>query len=310
MIELSNVSKIYDNDVTGVKELNLTIQDGEFVFLVGESGSGKSTLLKLLMKELDPTEGAITIDGEDVTHLKRKNVSALRRRMGIVFQDYRLLTKKTVYENVAFALEVIEESSRKIRRSVPLALNMVGLAHKSKYLPGEISGGEQQRTAIARAIVNNPPILLADEPTGNLDPKNSKEIIELIERINKRGTTVIIATHDRAIVDTMQKRVIHLEKGEIVRDSEKAGTTMRIRTIKVCLKDGCKGILRNGLMSLASIGTIAACLFILGLTFCIVRNVQQFTNDLGNSLGIVVFLKEERYRGARQKPGGRAECQG
>ena len=223
MIELSNVSKIYDNDVTGVKELNLTIQDGEFVFLVGESGSGKSTLLKLLMKELDPTEGAITIDGEDVTHLKRKNVSALRRRMGIVFQDYRLLTKKTVYENVAFALEVIEESSRKIRRSVPLALNMVGLAHKSKYLPGEISGGEQQRTAIARAIVNNPPILLADEPTGNLDPKNSKEIIELIERINKRGTTVIIATHDRAIVDTMQKRVSHLEKGEIVRDSEKGG---------------------------------------------------------------------------------------
>ena len=223
LIELSNVSKIYDNDVTGVKELNLTIQDGEFVFLVGESGSGKSTLLKLLMKELDPTEGAITIDGEDVTHLKRKNVSALRRRMGIVFQDYRLLTKKTVYENVAFALEVIEESSRKIRRSVPLALNMVGLAHKSKYLPGEISGGEQQRTAIARAIVNNPPILLADEPTGNLDPKNSKEIIELIERINKRGTTVIIATHDRAIVDTMQKRVIHLEKGEIVRDSEKGG---------------------------------------------------------------------------------------
>ena len=223
MIELSNVSKIYDNDVTGVKELNLTIQDGEFVFLVGESGSGKSTLLKLLMKELDPTEGAITIDGEDVTHLKRKNVSALRRRMGIVFQDYRLLTKKTVYEHVAFALEVLEESSRKIRRSVPLALNMVGLAHKSKYLPGEISGGEQQRTAIARAIVNNPPILLADEPTGNLDPKNSKEIIELIERINKRGTTVIIATHDRAIVDTMQKRVIHLEKGEIVRDSEKGG---------------------------------------------------------------------------------------
>ena len=223
MIELSNVSKIYDNDVTGVKELNLTIQDGEFVCLVGESGSGKSTLLKLLMKELDPTEGTIAIDGEDVTHLKRKNVSALRRRMGIVFQDYRLLTKKTVYENVAFALEVIEESSRKIRRSVPLALNMVGLAHKSKYLPGEISGGEQQRTAIARAIVNNPPILLADEPTGNLDPKNSKEIIELIERINKRGTTVVIATHDRAIVDTMQKRVIHLEKGEIVRDSEKGG---------------------------------------------------------------------------------------
>lgn len=223
MIELSNVSKLYDNEVTGVKDLNLKIKNGEFVFLVGESGSGKSTLLKLLMKELDPTEGTISIDDEDVSHLKRKNVAELRRRMGIVFQDYRLLPKKTVYENVAFALEVIEESTRKIRRSVPLALNMVGLAHKSKYLPGEISGGEQQRTAIARAIVNSPSILLADEPTGNLDPKNSKEIMELIERINHKGTTVIIATHDQAIVDTMQKRVVHLEKGEIVRDSEKGG---------------------------------------------------------------------------------------
>ena len=223
MIELKNVTKIYDGNVTGVDNLSLKIQDGEFVFLVGESGSGKSTLLKLLMRELMPDEGTIIIDGKDITKLRRKKVAELRRNMGIVFQDYRLLPKRTVYENVAFALEVIEVSPRKIRRSVPAALNLVGLSHKSKNMPNEISGGEQQRTAIARAIVNNPPLLLGDEPTGNLDPRNSQEIMEVLEAINRRGTTVIIATHDRAIVNAMKKRVIHLENGVIVRDSMEGG---------------------------------------------------------------------------------------
>ncbi len=223
MIELKDVTKIYDGDVTGVDHLSLTIEDGEFVFLVGESGSGKSTLLKLLMRELVPSEGSITIDGKDITKLRRKKVAELRRNMGIIFQDYRLLQKRTVYENVAFALEVIEIPTRKIRRSVPAALNLVGLSHKSKNYPNEISGGEQQRTAIARAIVNNPPLLLADEPTGNLDPRNSQEIMEVLDAINNRGTTVIVATHDRAIVDAMKKRVIHLENGVIVRDSMGGG---------------------------------------------------------------------------------------
>lgn len=223
MIELKNVTKIYDGNVTGVDNLSLKIQDGEFVFLVGESGSGKSTLLKLLMRELVPTEGSITIDGKEITKLRRKKVAELRRNMGIVFQDYRLLPKRTVYENVAFALEVIEIPSRKIRRSVPAALNLVGLSHKSKNFPNEISGGEQQRTAIARAIVNNPPLLLADEPTGNLDPRNSQEIMEVLDAINHRGTTVIVATHDKAIVNAMKKRVIHLENGVIVRDSMEGG---------------------------------------------------------------------------------------
>ena len=223
MIELKDVTKIYDGDVTGVDHLSLTIEDGEFVFLVGESGSGKSTLLKLLMRELVPSEGTITIDGKDITKLRRKKVAELRRNMGIIFQDYRLLQKRTVYENVAFALEVIEIPTRKIRRSVPAALNLVGLSHKSKNYPNEISGGEQQRTAIARAIVNNPPLLLADEPTGNLDPRNSQEIMEVLDAINNRGTTVIVATHDRAIVDAMKKRVIHLENGVIVRDSMGGG---------------------------------------------------------------------------------------
>lgn len=220
MIELKNVTKTYDEEVTGVYNLNLKIEDGEFVFLVGESGSGKSTLLKLLMKELDPTEGTIIIGDKDVTRLRRRKVAELRRGMGVVFQDYRLLPKKTIYENVSFALEVIEESSKRIRRLVPNALSLVGLAHKSKFMPSEVSGGEQQRTAIARAIVNNPPLLLADEPTGNLDPKNSLEIMQLFEHINQRGTTIVIATHDQNIVDMMRKRVIHLEHGVVVRDEE------------------------------------------------------------------------------------------
>ncbi len=220
MIELKNVTKVYDGNVTGVDNLNLRIEDGEFVFIVGESGSGKSTLLKLLMRELTPNEGEIIIDGKDITKLRRKKVAELRRKMGIVFQDYRLLPKRSVYDNVAFALQVIEISPRKIKKSVPAALNLVGLSHKAKSMPNEISGGEQQRTAIARAIVNNPSLVLADEPTGNLDPRNSEEVMEVLEAINMRGTTVVVATHDKDIVNEMQKRVVHLEHGVVVRDSE------------------------------------------------------------------------------------------
>ena len=220
---MKHVTKVYDENVTGVSDLNIKIEDGEFVFLVGESGSGKSTFIKLLMKEVDPDEGTILIAGKDVTHLKRRKVAELRRNMGVVFQDYRLLPKKTIYENVAFALEAIEESTKRIGRLVPNALSQVGLAHKSKFMPDEVSGGEQQRTAIARAIVNNPPLVLADEPTGNLDPKNSREIMQLFEHINSMGTTVVIATHDQAIVDEMRKRVIHLEHGVVVRDTQEGG---------------------------------------------------------------------------------------
>ena len=223
MIELKDVTKVYEGNVTGVEHINLQIEDGEFVFIVGESGSGKSTLLKLLMRELLPDEGSIFIDGKDITKLRRSKVAELRRNMGIVFQDYRLLSSRTVYENVAFALEVIEVPPKKIQRSVPAALNLVGLAHKAKSMPNGISGGEQQRTAIARAIVNNPALVLADEPTGNLDPRNSEEIMDVLDAIHRRGTTVIVATHDRDIVDEMQKRVIHIEDGVIVRDSQEGG---------------------------------------------------------------------------------------
>ena len=223
MIELIDVGKVYHasaGDHRALEGVNLRIEDGEFVFIVGESGSGKSTLLKLLMRELTPNEGEIIIDGKDITKLRRKKVAELRRKMGIVFQDYRLLPKRTVYDNVAFALQVIEISPRKIKKSVPAALNLVGLSHKAKSMPNEISGGEQQRTAIARAIVNNPSLVLADEPTGNLDPRNSEEVMEVLEAINMRGTTVVVATHDKDIVNEMQKRVVHLEHGVVVRDSE------------------------------------------------------------------------------------------
>lgn len=223
MIDFRDVTKVYEGGVTGVSHLSFHVDDGEFVYIVGESGSGKSTLLKLMMRELKATRGALLIDGKDITKYRRSKVAELRRGMGIVFQDYRLLPRSTVYENVAFAMEVIEAPAKKIRRSVPAALNLVGLFHKANSLPSEISGGEQQRTAIARAIVNNPSIVIADEPTGNLDPRNSEEIMDVLESINRHGTTVLMATHNKEIVDEYQHRVIHLVRGRIVRDSLEGG---------------------------------------------------------------------------------------
>ena len=200
--------------------ISLSIEKGEFVFLVGSSGSGKSTMIKLLLKELDPTEGTITINSVKTGELRRSQIPYLRRNVGVVFQDFRLLPNKTVFENVAFAMQVIEAPTKTIRRNVPTVLSLVGLRDKSKVYPRELSGGEQQRTALARAIVNNPPILIADEPTGNLDPATAWDIMTLLEEINKRGTTVVIATHAKDIVDQMQKRVITLSDGHIIRDKK------------------------------------------------------------------------------------------
>ncbi|MDD4066991.1 MAG: cell division ATP-binding protein FtsE [Clostridia bacterium] len=222
MIEYKNVSMLYESGVEAVKNANLTIEKGDFVFIVGKSGSGKSTMIKMLMKEVDPTEGAIFIDGFDITTMKKSKVPFLRRSMGFVFQDFRLLPNKTVYENVAYAMRIVESSPSKIRRQVPLALSLVGVSNRANMYPDELSGGEQQRVAVARAIVNNPTLLLADEPTGNLDPITAKEIINLLNDINLRGTTVIIATHASDIVNAMQKRVIAIDKGVICRD-EKGG---------------------------------------------------------------------------------------
>lgn len=223
IISLTNVSKAYSTGAPALKEVNLHIRKGEFVFIVGDSGSGKSTLIKLLMRELTITSGEIKVLGYDLTRIKHRKIPKFRRNIGIVFQDFRLLKDRNVYENVAFAQRIIQKSNKEIRRNVPSILSVVGLAGKYKAKPRQLSGGEQQRVALARALVNEPAILLADEPTGNLDPKNSLEIMKLLEQINENGTTVLVVTHNKEIVNAMQKRVVTLKRGVIVSDEEKGG---------------------------------------------------------------------------------------
>ena len=220
MIDLDRVSKSYEKGQPAVDEISLHVDKGEFVFVVGESGSGKSTLIRLLLKELEPTKGIITVNGPVLNTMKHKAVSKYRREVGVVFQDFRLLNDRNVYENVAFAQHVIEEPDRIVKRRVPEVLRMVGLAEKYKSKPMQLSGGEQQRVAVARAIVNRPKILLADEPTGNLDPRNSYDIMKLLDEINQQGTTVLVVTHNKDLVDQFHKRVITMRRGIISRDVE------------------------------------------------------------------------------------------
>lgn len=223
MIEISKLTKTYDRGTKALRDVNITIDDGEFVFITGRSGSGKSTLIKILLKEVEPTSGRVVVNDMNLGKMPRRYVPKYRRRLGVVFQDFRLLNDKTVYENVAFAQRVIGESGRTIRESVPQMLKMVGLSSKYKFFPHQLSGGEQQRVAIARALINRPEILLADEPTGNLDPHNAMEIMGLLEKINRRGTTVIVVTHSHEIVDMMKKRVITIDRGMVIRDEEESG---------------------------------------------------------------------------------------
>ena len=223
MIVFESVTKIYDPNVVALRDVSLTIDKGEFVFLVGPSGSGKSTLMRLLLKELDPTNGRIIVGGRELARLKNSKVPKLRRNIGCVFQDFKLLHNRTAYENVAYALKVQGQSRRAIRAKVPEVLGLVGLGHKTGSLPDELSGGEQQRVSIARAFVNHPPLLICDEPTGNLDPDTSVGIMQLLYRINRTGTTVLMATHDREMVDKMRRRVIALEDGVVCRDERRGG---------------------------------------------------------------------------------------
>lgn len=219
MIEMERVSKTYETGCKAVKNVSFTVQDGEFVFIVGKSGSGKSTLLKLLLKELEPTKGRIVVNDMDLRKMPRRYVPKYRRGLGVVFQDFRLLKDRSVFENVAFAQRVIGVPYRRIKESVPAMLRMVGLSAKYKSFPRQLSGGEQQRVAIARALINRPEVLLADEPTGNLDSYNAVEIMKLLERINRRGTTVIVVTHSQEMVEAMQKRVITMDRGTIIDDT-------------------------------------------------------------------------------------------
>lgn len=220
VIHLDNVTKVYSKGYPAINEINLSIGKGEFVFIVGDSGSGKSTLIKLLLRELIATSGNVYVMGDDLAKLKHKEVPKFRRSLGVVFQDFRLLNDRNVYENVAFAQRIIEVPSQQIRRNVPAILATVGLAGKYKAKTKQLSGGEQQRVALARALVNNPSILLADEPTGNLDPKNSWEIMMLLDEINQKGTTVLVVTHNREIVNSMRKRVVTMKRGIIISDEE------------------------------------------------------------------------------------------
>lgn len=223
MIHMKNVTKVYENGAVALNNINVDIRKGEFVFLVGSSGAGKSTFIKMLFREVLPTSGILTVNGRDVIRMANKEVPYLRRSLGVIFQDYRLLPEKTVYENISFAMQVIEAPRRLMQRSVNSVLDIVGLRDKYKCFPHQLSGGEQQRVAIARAIVNNPSIVIADEPTGNLDPETSWGIMDIFQRINAAGTTIVMATHDKTIVDAMQRRVIAIEDGQIVRDEAQGG---------------------------------------------------------------------------------------
>ena len=215
---MKNVGKVYDSGIVALRDINVDIQKGEFVFVVGPSGAGKTTFTKMIFREELPTQGQLVVNGRNVTALKSSEVPYFRRSLGIIFQDYRLLPNRTVYENVAFAMQVIEAPRREIQKRVNHVLELVGLRYRARNFPTELSGGEQQRVAIARAIVNNPVIVIADEPTGNLDPETSWEIMKIFERINEDGTTLVMATHDKTVVDAMKRRVIAMEKGRIVRD--------------------------------------------------------------------------------------------
>ena len=223
MIELKNVKKVYDNGITAVHDMNVRIDQGEFIYVVGPSGAGKSTFMRMIYREVLPTEGTIQVADFDIVNLKNSDIPHLRRQVGVVFQDFKLLPTLTVFENVAYAMEVLEKSPKQINTRVKEVLKLVGLEQKAKMLPNELSGGEQQRVAIARAIANMPRVLIADEPTGNLDPETSKGIMDIIEQINEQGTTIIMATHNADIVNERKHRVLVIEDGQIARDQEQGG---------------------------------------------------------------------------------------
>ena len=220
MIRFIDVHKEYDNGTKALKGVNVRIDDGEFVFLVGPSGSGKSTLIKLITAEIAPTEGRVMVNGFNLTNITPRQVPQMRRTLGVIFQDFRLIEKKTVYENLSFAMRAIGASNRELRRRIPYVLQLVGLDQKGERFPGQLSGGEQQRVAIARALVNNPSMIIADEPTGNLDPRRSLEIMTLLERINAMGTTMLVVTHERDLVNRFSKRVVAIKDGEMIRDGQ------------------------------------------------------------------------------------------
>ena len=302
MITFEEVTKVYEPDVTAVDDVTFTIDKGEFVFVVGPSGSGKSTIIRLLLKELEPTSGRIIVGGRDLGRLKRSKVPLLRRNVGCVFQDFKLLRDRTAFENVAYALRVQGESTASIRKKVPEVLNLVGLAHKTGSRPDELSGGEQQRVSIARAVVNHPPLLICDEPTGNLDPDTSVGIMQLLHRINTAGgTTILMVTHDREMVDKMRKRVIALDSGK--HRPRRAPRRVRdgMTRFKLMGSEAFRSIGSNLSTSFAATMTVLIGMCLLGLFIALGSWVVSWSDHVKSQLEVKVFFVDERHAEAGER---------
>ena len=293
MVQMNDVKMVYGNtEAAALNGISFTINEGEFVFLVGPSGSGKTTIIKLITGELSPTSGQITVNGFDMQGIKRRKLPKLRRTLGVIFQDFRLIDKMTVYENVAFAMRVVGASNKEIRRRVPQVLELVGLADREKRFPAELSGGEQQRVAIARALVNNPRMIIADEPTGNLDPVRSLELMLLLEKINELGTTVLVVTHEKELVDAFSKRVISIDAGRVISDGLDGTTDMKLNRFNYLMAQGVKNIFTHGFMSFASITIIIACLLIMGSFSLLTLNIDANIDRLQNQNEVIAYVDE------------------
>lgn len=290
MIEMKDVMKKYSNGTTAIRNLSIVIEQGEFVYVVGPSGAGKSTFIKLMYREEKASKGTLNVAGHDLIAIKNREVPYLRREIGVVFQDYKLLPRKTVYENVAYAMQVIGRKPRDIKKRVMEVLDLVGLKHKVRVFPSELSGGEQQRVSIARAIVNTPKVLIADEPTGNLDPENSWEIMKLLDRINAQGTTVVMATHNSTIVNTIRHRVIAIENGRIIRDQAEGNMDTMIRTFFRHLLESIKSLKRNGWMTVASVSAVTITLTLVGVFMAVIMNATKLAQDIEGNVDVSVFV--------------------
>ena len=303
MIELQDVHKTYDTGTKALNGISMKIDDGEFVFLVGPSGSGKSTIIKILTAELRPTSGSALVNGFAVEKLRGRAVPYLRRTLGVIFQDFRLISDKSVYENVAFAMRVIGAPEKEIQKRVPYVLELVGLETKGRRLPNELSGGEQQRVAIARALVNNPSVIIADEPTGNLDPARSLEIMMLLEQINALGTTVLVVTHERELVNRFTKRVVAISEGRIISDGMDGYFSMKKNNIGYLLREGFRGVFLHSFMSFAAICVTVACLIIMGSFCLILYNTSAMVKELEQENEMLVYI-DESYSEAKAKSVG------
>ena len=292
MVQMKNVTMVYENsDVAALDNFSLTINEGEFAFLVGPSGSGKTTIIKLLTGEIRPSDGKVIVNGFNMGEMKRRKMPKMRRTLGVIFQDFRLIENMTVYDNVAFAMRVVGASNREIKTRVPHVLELVGLDGREKRLPAELSGGEQQRVAIARALVNKPTMIIADEPTGNLDPVRSLELMLLLEKINEMGTTILVVTHEKELVNAFSKRVIAIDGGHLI--TEWMGTTvMKLNRYGYLIGEGFRNIFTHGFMSFASVTIIIACLIVMGSFTLLDINVNNIIDDIGNQNQILAYVDE------------------